>query len=65
MMYIDIDHDMKEADSKRNAAIVIQSTWRGFLVRGRTKAMLTGFIKLQKLYRQKLQVRRKTLTLKC
>ena len=54
--YVEIDQHMKEKDLKKNAAVVIQSVWRGVLTRRKTNVMLTGFTQLQKLYRQKLQV---------
>ena len=56
MVYIEIDQDIKEETSRRRAVIAIQSTWRGVLIRRKTKIMLNGFTELQKLYRQKLQV---------
>ena len=57
MIYIEIDEDVKEVAFRNNAAITIQSVWRGVLTRRKSKVMLKGFTQLQKLYRQKLQVR--------
>ena len=54
--YAEIDQDMKEKNIKKNAAVVIQSLWRGVLTRRKANVMLKGFTQLQKLYRQKLQV---------
>ena len=54
--YAEIDQEVKEKDRKKNAAVVIQSIWRGVLTRRKTKIMLKGFTQFQKLYRQKLQV---------
>ena len=55
-MYTEIHQEVKENDDKKNAAIKIQSFWRGVLTRRKTKVMLKGFRKFQVLYRDKLQV---------
>ena len=56
IMFSEIHHEIKEKDDKKNAAIKIQSFWRGVLTRRKTKIMLKGFRKFQILYREKLQV---------
>ena len=55
-MFSEIHQEIKEKDDKKNAAIKIQSFWRGVLTRRKTKIMLKGFRKFQILYREKLQV---------
>ena len=55
-MFSEIYQEIKEKDDKKNAAIKIQSFWRGVLTRRKTKIMLKGFRKFQILYREKLQV---------
>ena len=56
-MFSEIYQEIKEKDDKKNAAIKIQSFWRGVLTRRKTITMLKGFRKFQILYREKLQVR--------
>ena len=56
MIYIEIDEGVKEVAFRNNAAITIQSVWRGVLTRRKSKVMLKGFTELQKLFREKLQV---------
>ena len=48
-MFSEIHHEIKEKDDKKNAAIKIQSFWRGVLTRRKTKIMLKGFRKLNAL----------------
>ena len=55
-MYVEIHQEVKEKEDKKNAAIKIQSYWRGVLTRRKTGVMLKGFRKFQILYREKLQV---------
>ena len=61
-MYVEIHQEVKEKEDKKNAAIKIQSFWRGVLTRRKTQIMLKGFKKFQILYREKLQVSIKFIT---
>ena len=56
MMYSEIDEALKDIRTRKNAAITLQATWRGILARRNAKTMLKGFMELQKLYRERLQV---------
>ena len=56
MMYSEIHQALKDINARKNAAITLQATWRGILARRKTKKMLKGFMELQKLYRERLQV---------
>ena len=56
MMYSEIDQTLKDITARKNAAIALQATWRGILARRKAKKILKGFMKLQKLYRERLQV---------
>ena len=43
----------KEFKKKRNAAIIVQKTWRGYEQRRRYKQIITGFCRLQAILRSK------------
>ena len=56
MMYSELDQALKDINARKNAAITLQAAWRGILARRKAKKMLKGFMKLQKIYRERLQV---------
>ena len=56
MTYSEIDQALNDINARKNSAITLQATWRGILARRKTKKMQKGFMKLQKLYRERLQV---------
>ena len=56
MLYSEIDQALNDIKARKNAAITLQAAWRGILARRKTKKMLKGFMELQKLYRERIQV---------
>ena len=57
MVLIEEEEKVREMELRTAAAIVIQSFWRSILQQRKWQKIRNGFIKLQKLYRRKLQNR--------
>jgi hypothetical protein len=57
MVLIEKEEKLREIELKTAASVVIQATWRSVLARRKWLKMQSGFTKLQRIFRQRLQGR--------